>query len=244
MAGLLLLLTWQVYAVLGPLGGDVLPAPTQVMRAGWADRASLARNTLPTMVVVLAGFAASVTVAFVLSLIIDRWRLARSALLPLLIGSQTLPIIVLAPLMTLWFGFGLPPKVLLVALVTFFPIVVGLLDGYSASDRDASALLRTMGAGWWQEFRLVRLPSALPSFFTGLRISVTYAVVAAIFAEYAGAERGLARYLQTAQNSYRPDLVLAAVTVTALLTLLLFAMATAAQRLTVPWHFAAHRLPR
>jgi ABC-type nitrate/sulfonate/bicarbonate transport system permease component len=218
------------------LDDRVLPAPSRVATAGWADRDDLARNVLPTMRSVAVGFLVSVSFAFVLSVLLDRSRWARRAIVPLLIGSQTLPIIVLAPLMVLWFGFGLTPKVVLVALVTFFPIVVALVDGYASSDRDATTLLRTMGAGWWTGFRLLRLPSALPRFFTGLRIAITYAVVAAIFAEYAGAFSGLAVYLQGAQSSGRTDLVLAAVVVSSALTLGLYALTIALERLTVPWY--------
>jgi ABC-type nitrate/sulfonate/bicarbonate transport system permease component len=162
--------------------------------------------------------------------------------MPVLIGSQTLPIIVLAPLVVIWFGFGLLPKVLLVALVTFFPLVVGLLEGYATTERDATTLMATMGASWWTEFRLLRFPSALPSFFTGLRISLTYAVVAAIFAEYAGAEKGLGIYMQVAKASFRTDLVLAAVLLTAVLTLVLYGLTFVLQRLVMPWWFEERKL--
>jgi ABC-type nitrate/sulfonate/bicarbonate transport system permease component len=152
-----------------------------------------------------------------------------------LVVSQTLPLIAIAPLMILWFGFELLPKVLIVVLVTFFPITVSLVEGYASADRNAEALLRSMGAGRLQIFRLLRLPSAMPYFFSGLRIAITYAVVAAIFAEYAGAAEGLGIYMQLAKNSFRTDLVLAAVGVSALLTLLLFALTYLVERLTIPW---------
>ncbi len=241
LAALGLIVLWQVYASAGPLGDDVLPPPTAVAEAGWSDRGDLARATMPTVVGVLLGFSVSLAVAFVLSVLLDRSRPARRAIMPLLIGSQTLPIIVLAPLMVLWFGLGLTPKILLVTLVTFFPVVVGLLDGYASSDRDTTTLLRTMGAGWWTEFRLLRLPAAMPSFFTGLRISITYAVVAVIFAEYASPTGGLGVYMQAARNSFRPDLVLAAVAVCATLTLALFATTVAVQRAVMPWYADARR---
>lgn len=239
-----LLAAWELYAQAGGLGDDVLPAPSQVAEAGWEDRSSLIENLWPTLREVALGFALSVTVAFGLSVVLDRSALARRALTPLLVGSQTLPIIVLAPLVVLWFGFGLLPKILLVALVTFFPLVVGLVDGYRSTDRDATTLLQTMGAGWWTTYRLLRLPSALPAFFTALRISVTYAVVAAIFAEYAGAEQGLGIYMQGAKASFRTDLVLAAVFVTSALTLTLYGLTFLLQRLVIPWHTTTSGSPR
>ena len=125
----------------------------------------------------------------------------------------------IAPLVVLWFGFGLMPKIMLVALVTFFPMLVALLQGYEATEPRDRQMLLLMGAGRWRIFRLARLPSALPYFFAGLRISITYAVVGAIFAEYAGAAKGLGIYILNAKNNFRPDLVLAAVVVSAALTL-------------------------
>ncbi len=233
---------WEVYARTGELGDDVLPPLSRVLSAGWDDRASLWASTLPTLREVVLGFAVAVVFAFAISILLDASGLARRSVMPVLIGSQTIPLVVLAPLVVIWFGFGLTPKILLVALVTFFPIVVGLLDGYASSERDAVTLLRTMGASWPTVFRLVRLPSALPGFFTGLRIAITYAVVAAIFAEYAGAETGLGVYIQGAGNSFRTDLVLAAVLVTAALTLALYAATFIVQRLTIPWYAAARRV--
>lgn len=232
---------WHAYATLAAPGNDVLPTPGRVARAGWDDRASLWSNTLPTLREVALGFAVSLVLAFGLSILLDRSPLVRRSVTPLLIGTQTLPIVVLAPLVVIWFGFGLTPKIVLVTLVTFFPIVVALVEGYGATERDATTLMRTMGAGWWTRFRLLRLPSALPSFFTGLRIAITYAVVAAIFAEYAGAESGLGIYMQSAKSSFRTDLVLAAVAVSAVLTLALYAATFVLQRLAMPWYAAARR---
>jgi ABC-type nitrate/sulfonate/bicarbonate transport system permease component len=135
----------------------------------------------------------------------------------------------------LWFGFGLLPKILLVALVTFFPMLVALTKGYESTEEELQQLLTSMGAPNWKLFLLARLPSSLPFFFAGLRISITYAVVGAIFAEYAGAAKGLGIYMLNAKNNFRPDLVLAAVLVSALLTLLLFGASVLAERLAMPW---------
>ena len=234
---------WQAYAVQGDVGDDVLPPPTRVVSAGWADRQALWDSFGPTLREVVLGFALSIAFAFAVSVVLDRSAFARRAVIPVLIGSQTLPIIILAPLVVIWFGFGLTPKVLLVALVTFFPLVIGLVEGYASSEPDAVTLLETMGAGWLTTFRLVRLPSALPSFFTSLRISITYAVVAAIFAEYAGAEAGLGVYMQGAKGSFRTDLVLAAVLVSTALTLVLYALTFVVQRMMIPWYTASRKGP-
>ncbi|GAB2836601.1 ABC transporter permease [Actinocorallia aurea] len=231
----LLVAAWQLYSTSGGLGSDVLPSPTRVLDQGWEHRQDLLDNALPTLRATLAGFALSLTVGFALSVLIDLSGVLRRALMPLLVVSQTLPLIAIAPLVVLWFGFDLLPKVLLVAFVTFFPITVGLVEGYGATDKDATALLRSMGAGRWRIFRTLRVPTALPFFFAGLRIAITYAVVGAIFAEYAGATEGLGIYMQTAKNSFRTDLVLAAVGVSAVLTLALFALTFAVERAVTPW---------
>jgi len=161
--------------------------------------------------------------------------------MPLLVASQTIPIIAIAPLMIIWFGFGLMPKIMVIALVTFFPVTVGLIDGFNLTDRDAANLLRSMGANRWKQFVYVRLPSALPSFFTALRIGIAYAVTGAIFAEYIGAREGLGIYMATMKNSFRTDLVLAAVAVTAFLSVGLFLLTYAAERLVIPWHSKERR---
>ena len=227
---------WQLYANLSGIGDDVLPPPSRVLSVSWENRGDLWSNTLPTLRATLLGFALSLVVGFVLAVVIDSWQVARRALMPVLITTQTLPIVAIAPLMILWFGFGLTPKVLLVALVTFFPLTIAFAEGFAASDPEAEALLRSMGASRARIFRSVRFPTSMPFFFAGLRIAITYAVVAAIFAEYAGASEGLGIYMQNAKNSFRTDLVLAAVLVSALLTLSLFALTYALERVAIPWY--------
>ncbi len=231
-----LIAIWQLYANLSGIGDDVLPPPSRVLSVSWENRGDLWSNTLPTLRATLLGFALSLVVGFVLAVVIDSWQVARRALMPVLITTQTLPIVAIAPLMILWFGFGLTPKVLLVALVTFFPLTIAFAEGFAASDPDAEALLRSMGASRARIFRSVRFPTSMPFFFAGLRIAITYAVVAAIFAEYAGASEGLGIYMQNAKNSFRTDLVLAAVLVSALLTLSLFALTYALERVAIPWY--------
>lgn len=234
----LLLVAWELYARFGGIAPTVLPTPSRVLQQAWENRAALAENTLPTIRATLAGFSCSLVAAFVLSALVDFVPRLRRALFPILIASQTLPLVAIAPLVVLWFGFGLLPKILLVALVTFFPMMVALVEGYAATQKEIAEMLAAMGAGRWRIFRSARLPSALPYFFAGLRISITYAVVGAIFAEYAGAAKGLGIYMLSAKNNFRPDLVLAAVAVSSALTLILFGLAVLIQRLAMPWERA------
>lgn len=235
------LAAWQWLVVWNNVRPEVLPSPLRVITQGWAYREQLWINTVPTVQVTFVGFAVSLALGWSLAVAVDFSPWLRRALTPLLVASQTLPIIAIAPLLIIWFGFGLAPKVLVIALVTFFPIAVGLIEGFAATDRQATNLLRSMGASRWQQFRLVRLPGALPSFFTALRISITYAVTGAIFAEYVGATAGLGIFMSLQKNSFRTDLVLAAVLVTALLSVMLFALTFFVQRLVIPWHGAMKR---
>ncbi|MDQ4118800.1 MAG: ABC transporter permease [Actinomycetota bacterium] len=236
-----LLAAWQAGVSLSGVRPQVLPSPSRVVEQGWAFRDALWTNTVPTLQVTAVGFAASLVVAWALAIAVDFSPFLRRALTPLLVASQTLPIIAIAPLLIIWFGFGLLPKVLVIALVTFFPVAVGLIEGFAATDREATALLRSMGATRWQRFRYVRLPGAMPSFFTALRIGITYAVTGAVFAEYVGAKAGLGIFMQLQKNSFRTDLVLAAVLVTAVLSVALFGLTHLVQRLVTPWYRPEHR---
>ena len=215
---------WEGYVALSGASPLVLPAPSDVMNGLWIERRDIGRHAVATVGVAGIGFGLSVIFAFAVSILLHFSGWLRRGLLPLLVASQTVPIVALAPLMVLWFGFGLLPKVLLVILVTFFPMVVSLMSGYASVPRPFQDQLVSMGASRWAVFRRATLPSARGAFFSGLRISATYAIVATIFAEYAGARQGLGIYILSAKNNFRADLVLSAVVVSACLTLGLLAV--------------------
>ena len=231
----LILVAWELYAQFSGIKVTTLPPPSRVVQQMVMNSGTLLDNALPTIAATLVGFALSVTAAFFWSVLVDFFHPVRRALFPVFIISQTLPLVAIAPLIVLWFGFGLAPKIMLVALVTFFPMLVALVQGYDATDTEIEQLLKSMGASRRKIFLAARLPSALPYFFAGLKISITYAVVGAIFAEYAGAARGLGIYILNAKNNFRPDLVLAAVGVSAGLTLLLFGLTAILHRVSMPW---------
>lgn len=229
---------WEVYVLLSGISPLVLPAPSRVAEQIVQNRVLLWQNLVPTLRATLLGFAVSIGTAVALSVLLDFVPRLRRALFPIFVVSQTLPLVAIAPLMVLWFGFDLTPKILLVALVTFFPMLIALVDGYASTEPEIEALLRSMGATRAGVFRRARLPSAMPYFFAGLRISITYAVVAAIFAEYAGARAGIGIVILNAKNSFRPDLMLAAVIVSSTLTLVLFGLVVGLQRLALRWQDA------
>jgi ABC-type nitrate/sulfonate/bicarbonate transport system permease component len=236
---LAVLVGWQLYCSWANVDPTVLPTPTRVVSSLWDAKDIAWTNTWQTLKETLIGFAVSIVVAVALAVAMDQLAWLRRSLYPMLVGSQTIPVIAIAPLMIIWFGFGLLPKVLVIILVTFFPIVVALLDGFAATEREAMNLLKTMGASKWQTFRLVRFPGAMPYFFTGLRISATYAVIAAIFAEYVGAYTGLGIWMSQSKSAFRTDLVFGAIAISALVSVALFLLVALLSRIVMPWYHAA-----
>ncbi len=238
-----ILVAWEVYVRAANVEPVVLPAPSRIVGALVQFRADALKHTIPTLIETVLGFVVAVALAVAAAAAMDRAPGIRRAVEPLLVVSQTIPVVALAPLFLLWFGFGLAPKVVVVVLVTFFPIVVALLDGLRSAPPAASDLLRSYGATDGQAFRKLRWPSALPSFFTGLRISVVYAVIGAVFGEYVGAREGLGIWMQLSQNSFRTDLVFAAILVTSVLSLALYWLVGLLRRLAIPWAPGVRREP-
>jgi NitT/TauT family transport system permease protein len=181
------------------------------------------------------GFAASLGLAFGAGVLMELAPRVRRALYPLLVGSHSVPILVVAPILVLWFGFGLLPKAIVIVLLTFFPIVVGLLDGFASAEPEAVDLMETLAATRAQTLRTLRLPAAAPSFFTGLRISVTYAVLGAVYGEYVGSFDGLGIWILTSQKAFRIDLVFGAVLIVLVLSLVAFLAVGWLERALVPW---------
>ena len=237
VTGVLIVAAWHFGVRLSGVPESFLPSPGAVLTTLLEERAVLWESTLTTLTETLSGVLLAVASALVWALVLDRSRFLRRALTPYLIASQTVPIIVLAPLMLLWFGFGLLPKTLLVALFAFFPIVLSTLAGLDATPPERRDLMRSYAATPWQTFRYLRLPGALPSFFAGLRITLTYSVTGAIFAEYVGGFSGLGILLQTAANARATPLVFAAVVVIALLSAGLVGLVRVLEHFITPWRF-------
>jgi NitT/TauT family transport system permease protein len=230
---------WEAGVRLGSVPAYLLPPPSSIVYRIVADWRMLGMHAWVTTGEVLVGYVLAVIVSIPLAALLARFRPLENALYPLLVASQTVPKVAIAPLLVVWFGFGLLPKVLIVVLVTFFPITIALLDGFASTPAEASELMRSLGAGPGETFRKIRWPSGLPGLFTGLRISATYAVVAAVIGEYVGATDGLGIWMQLSQRSFRTDLVFAAIVLTAVLSIALYAAVVAAERATIPWWRAA-----
>ncbi|QBD82822.1 ABC transporter permease [Ktedonosporobacter rubrisoli] len=235
LLALLLLLLWEGYVRLRQVSSLILPTPDAILAALLANWDILLGHTIQTTLETVIGILVAVALGLALALWLDLAPACRRAVYPLLIVSQTIPMIALAPLLLLWFGFGFLPKLLVVVLYCFFPIIVACLDGLESTPPELMRLLKSMHATRWQTLWLVRLPGAMPSFFSGLRIAATYSVTAAIFGEYVGAFQGLGIYMQTSANAHATVLVFAALVVTAVLSLLLFGLASLLAHLALPW---------
>ena len=236
---LTLLAFWELYVRAGQISTLVLPAPTAIIQALFDNWNVIYDNTLQTLLETVLGMGIATLLGLLLAVMLDISSWLRRAIYPLLVTSQTIPIIALAPLLLIWIGFDIRPKLILVTLYCFFPIAVACADGLASAEPELMNLLHSMRASRWQILTLVRLPGAMPAFFSGLRIAVTYSVTGAIFGEYVGAEKGLGIYMQRAANSFATVQVFAAILVTAVLSLLLFGLVSVIERLALPWYHGA-----
>lgn len=232
---ILLIMAWEIGVRVCSLPVWILPAPSRVLQVTLTNFSLLLSNTLVTLGEAGLGFVASVLLSLLLVFAFNLLPWLRQALYPLMIVSQTIPLITLAVLFTIWFGWGLFPKVLVVVLVCFFPVAISFIRGIDGVDSDMIDLFRSMGADRLSIWTMVQFPLALPAFFAGLRISATYSIMAAVIGEWMGAQRGLGYYMTLQQKNFAVDQVLAAVLVICLLSLLLVKAVDLAEYILVPW---------
>ena len=227
---------WELYVRVVQVPVDVLPAPTAIIQALIANWDILSVHTTQTMLETVIGLAIATILGLLIAIALDSSSLTRRAIYPILVISQTIPIIALAPLLLIWFGYDLGPKVIVVVLYCFFPIAVSCADGLMGTDADLLRLMKSMRSSYWQTLWYVRLPGAMPSFFSGLRIAATYSVTGAIVGEYVGGIQGLGIFMETSANSHAIVLVFAAIFITAVLSLLLFGLVSLIERIALPWY--------
>lgn len=232
---------WQLAASTGfmaeALGLEdfLVPSPAEIAAEIFDRRALLAENAWPTLVEIVLGFALSVVVGVLFAVAMHLSNAVRLAAYPLVIASQTIPIIVLAPIFVIWFGFGIEPKLIIIALICFFPITVASLDGLRSVDPAAIKLMRTLYASRLQILRRVEAPAALPRFFSGARIAVAIAPIGAVFAEWAGSNEGLGRLILDSNANFQVALTFAAVAVLSAIAIALYAVVALAERRIVTW---------
>lgn len=238
--GLVVLLAgWELVVRVLDTPDYIVPAPSEVATALWDTRVVLPRHLWATVSVALGGLALGAAAGVVIAAVLSAVPPLRRAVQPLLVASQSVPAIVVAPLFIVWFGFGTLPRLLVVALVVFFPITVATTDGLAGADPELVDLVRAMGADRRTVLARVRLPNALGSFLSGLRIAAAYAMFGAVVAEWIGAERGLGIYLTRSQDSFRTDQVFVAIVIIAAVSVTLFGAVAALGRVLTPWRAAA-----
>ena len=230
-----LILLWQFLSMSGFIPGYMLPGPMRVTTAFVADFSLLMRHLWRTLLEAMAGLSLAVAASFVLALVMDANRFLKQSVTPLLLLTQTMPVIAIAPLLILWMGYGAAPKIALVFLTCFFPMTIGLLGAFSQADTDAIRLLKSMGASRRQIYQYIKLPQALPAFFSGLKISSSYSIIGAVIAEWLGGDAGLGVYMIRVRRSYSFDKMFAVILLTSVLSLLLIRLVSIIERAAMPW---------
>ena len=240
---------WQLAASLDVIANALniepflVPSPSEIAQSLWTDRSLLLDNGWITLQEVLAGFALSVVVGVCFAVVLHLSPTLRRAFYPLLVASQTVPIVVIAPILVVWLGFGIGPKLAIIALICFFPITVNTLDGLRSVDPDLMKMMRTLDASRWQTLRRVEGPTALPYFFSGAKIAVAVAVIGAVFGEWAGSSSGLGHLIQQASAQLQTARTFAAVVVLSALAIVLFGLLAVIERRVAWWGPSSTRTP-
>jgi len=230
-----LLGVWEGYVRLWAVPKWLLPAPSVIAMTLAVSRGLLLDHTLVTFVEVVIGFGLSLLSGVLLACGIAASRTLERALYPFVIASQMVPIIVIAPLLLIWVGYGLAPKVIVVALTAFFPIVVNMVDGLRSVDPDVVNLLRTMGASRWQIFVKVQMPTSLPFLFSGLRVAMAVSVIGAVIGEWVGSSQGLGYLMIRSKPQFLTERVFAAIVALSVMGVALFGLVGVVEKLAIPW---------
>jgi ABC-type nitrate/sulfonate/bicarbonate transport system permease component len=233
------LILWQLYVGISGIKESSLPKPTQIATAFWDNRSLLWSNGWVTIKEIVLGYLAAVIVGVGLAILVSMWLVAERALYPWLVISQTVPVPAIAPIFVIWFGFDIRPKLMVIALVTFFPIVVNTIDGLKSADPELLNLLRTLGAGRWKQFRVALLPASLPFMFSGLKVAAVFSVIGAVFGEWVGSSNGLGYLILTYNQQTATTAMFATVVALSLIGIALFFIVAAAERLALPWYHGA-----
>ena len=230
-----ILIVWQTICSLGMIDSFLLPSPVQVVKAFVEELPVLMEHSMVTLTEALIGLLLGILLGFVMAVLMDQFEPLYKAFYPLIVLTQTVPTVAIAPLLVLWFGYEMAPKVILIVITTFFPITVGLLNGFKSADKDSINLLRAMGANKLQIFKIVKLPGALSQFFAGLRISASYAVVGAVISEWLGGFSGLGVYMTRVKKAFSFDKMFAVIFLISIISLLLMKCVDLLQKKCMPW---------
>ncbi|MDD4363206.1 MAG: ABC transporter permease [Atribacterota bacterium] len=231
----IIIILWQLIVDQGIVARYILPSPFDIIKVCVTVFPTITGHIFTTLQEALVGLAVAIALSLILAVLMDNFLLMKKALQPLLVISQTIPIMVLAPLFAMWFGFGILPKIIVVILVCFFPIVISLLEGLNSIDQDLLNLMKSMKANRWQIFYLAKFPASLGSFFSGLKIAATYSVIGAVIGEWMGGKSGLGVYMTRVRQSFALDKVFATILIIIALSMVLFKLIELVQFLVMPW---------
>lgn len=229
------IICWHIAVTSGLIPNFLMPTPLQVAQALVADWQLLAYHAGTTLLEAAIGLAAGIALGFAAAVAMERFETVYLAISPLITVSQTIPTVAIAPLLVLWLGYGILPKVALITLTTFFPIAISLIAGFKSVDEDTLDMMRSMGASRWQIFRHAQLPQAAEHFFSGLKISATYAIIGAVIAEWLGGDAGLGVYMTRVRKSFSYDRMFAVIIVISALSLILIKIIDILEKTCMPW---------
>lgn len=235
LAILLLLIIWQIVSMAGVVDVFLLPSPLDVVRAFVSEFPILMKHMWVTLAEAFIGLFLGILLGFLVAVLMDYFAVLYKAFYPLIVLSQTIPTVAIAPLLVLWFGYRMTPKIILIVITTFFPIAVGLLDGFRSADGDLINLLRAMGANKLQIFCHIKLPGSMTQFFAGLKISTSYAVVGAVISEWLGGFSGLGVYMTRVKQAFSFDKMFAVIFLISMISLLLMKGVDLLQKGCMPW---------
>ena len=232
---------WQLVVATNDIPHWKLPAPKAIGEELWVSRSILLGHTWVTLKEIFLGFAIALVGGIVLAGLINLSRTLERVIYPSVIASQTIPIIVIAPLLLIWLGYGMQHKVIVVALISFFPIVVNTVDGLKSADPDMINLLRTLGANRWQVFTKVQVPNSLPFMFSGIKIAITFSVIGAVIGEWVGSSEGLGYLAIRSKSQFLSERVYATVVLLSIMGIGLFLIAALLERILLPWYHNQRR---
>ena len=220
---------------MGIVDAFLLPSPLQIGKAFFAELPLLMEHSFISLSEAFTGLALGILLGFLMAVIMDQFDFLYQAFYPLVVLTQTVPTVAIAPLLVLWFGYEMAPKIILIVITTYFHITIGHITGFKSADPDAVNLLRSMGAGPGQIFRYIKLPGAMEQFFSGLRISASYAVVGAVISEWLGGFGGLGVYMTRVKKAFSFDKMFAVIFLISIISLLMMQGVELLQQLCMPW---------
>ena len=232
---IILMLFWEIISDLKVIPKFLLPSPSDIILAFKNDFWILMNNSKYTIYESVIGLIIGVILAFGLSILMDKFEYLYESIMPIIVITQTIPTVAIAPLLVLWFGYGVSSKIILIVMTTFFPITIALLEGYRSVEKDSLILLKSMGATKFQEYVHVKFPSSLQYFFSGLRISVSYSIIAAVVAEWLGAFNGLGVYMLRVKRGFLFDKMFASIILISILSLLFINLVKFFEKYIVKW---------